>query len=105
LIFILCFCKNMYMSRPFNTPDVFRAVSDPTRRQMLLLLRKRDLTPTELLQSFQLSPAAISQHLRTLRLAGLVVQSRRGKGRVYRIAPSPLRAISVWLAQALGKAQ
>ena len=92
------------MSRPFNTPDVFRALADPTRRQMLLLLRKRDRSPNELRQAFQLSQPAISQHLRTLRMAGLVAQRRQGKGRVYRIVQHPLRAVSFWLSQALEKA-
>ena len=71
---------------------------------MLLLLRKRDRSPNELRQAFQLSQPAISQHLRTLRMAGLVAQRRQGKGRVYRIVQHPLRAVSFWLSQALDKA-
>lgn len=55
------------------------------------------------MQSFQLSQPTISQHLRALRQSGLVEQKRYGKGRIYRIVPHPLRAISIWLAQAIGK--
>ena len=89
------------MSRPFNTPDAFRAIADPTRRKMLLLLRQSPRTPTELFDFFQLSQPSISQHLRTLRLAGLIQQRRRGTKRVYRLAPYHLHSVAAWLKQIL----
>lgn len=92
------------MSRPFNAPDVFRAIADPHRRKMILLLRKSDLSPGELTQYFKLSRPAIAQHLRTLRLAGLIKQRRRGKGLIYSILPHRLSAVSKFVSQAIGGA-
>jgi DNA-binding transcriptional ArsR family regulator len=80
----------------FVSPDVFRAVSDPTRRQMLELLRERDRTVTELAEPFDMSQPAVSQHLRVLRDAGLVEVRKQGRHRVYRLDPLPLQEVFDW---------
>lgn len=76
--------------------NVFRAVSDPTRRQILELLRERDCTVTELTGPFDISQPAVSQHLRVLREAGLVQVRKEGRHRVYRLDPLPLQAVFDW---------
>src|SRR5579872_3246748 len=76
---------------------VFRAVADPTRRQILGLLRQRSHTVGELAGNFKSSRPAISKHLRLLRLAGLVVAHQRGTASVCRLNAEPLRAVSDWL--------
>jgi DNA-binding transcriptional ArsR family regulator len=76
--------------------DVFRAVSDPTRRQMLDLLRHRDHTATELAEPFAMSQPAVSQHLRVLREAGLVQVKKEGRHRIYRLDPLPLQVVFDW---------
>ena len=86
------------MSRPFNAPDTFRAIADPTRRRILDLLRTADRSPGDLAGQFRLSRPSISQHLRTLRLAGLVREQRRGKGLVYSLASNPMQAVFRWAA-------
>jgi DNA-binding transcriptional ArsR family regulator len=77
--------------------DVFRAVSDPTRRQMLELLRVRDRTVTELAEPFEMSQPAVSQHLRVLRDAGLVDVRKEGRHRVYHLDPLPLQEVFDWV--------
>ena len=78
-------------------PDVFRAVSDPTRRQMLELLRVRDRTVTELAEPFAMTQPAVSQHLRVLREAGLVNVRKEGRHRVYHLDPLPLQEVFDWV--------
>jgi DNA-binding transcriptional ArsR family regulator len=76
---------------------VFRALADPTRREMLALLRDRELTVQELAEPFAMSQPAISQHLAVLRDSGLVSARREGRNRVYRIEPKVLKAVDDWL--------
>jgi DNA-binding transcriptional ArsR family regulator len=56
---------------------VFGAIADPTRRDILDLLRRRDLAAGELAERFPISRPAISRHLRILRQAGLVRETRQ----------------------------
>lgn len=78
-------------------PDVFRAVSDPTRRRMLELLGLRDRTVSELAKPFQMTQPAVSQHLRVLRDAGLVTVRKEGRHRVYHLDPVPLHEVFDWV--------
>src|SRR5690554_7362125 len=66
------------MARPNNAPDVFRAVAHPVRRRILDLLRNKPQTVGELHAQFRLGGSTFSEHLRALRAAGLVRQSKRG---------------------------
>lgn len=77
--------------------DVFRAVSDPTRREILDRLRGGRLPAGELARGFPVSRPAISRHLRILRGARLVVERRVGRERHYQLTPRPLRELDAWL--------
>ena len=77
--------------------DVFRAVSDPTRRQILDRLRARDLRTKELTAGLNMSQPAVSQHLRILRDAGLVTFDRRGRDHWYALQPTALREVYDWV--------
>jgi DNA-binding transcriptional ArsR family regulator len=81
--------------RPNNA--VFRAIADPTRREILGLLRGRRHTVGELAANFRTSRPAISKHLRTLRSAGLVVIQKHGTAHICGLNAKPLRAIDAWL--------
>ena len=61
----------------------FKALSDPTRREILRLLGERDRTAGELVGQFSVSQPAISRHLAVLRGAGLVRATRAGQSVVY----------------------
>lgn len=63
--------------------SVWRAVADDNRREILMLLRKRKMTPSELTEHFQFTPPALSSHLRILKNADLVTEERLGKNRIY----------------------
>jgi DNA-binding transcriptional ArsR family regulator len=81
-------------------PDlVFIALSDPTRRAVLDLLRSGSLPAGEIAQVFPVSRPAISKHLRLLRRAYLVSEVRRSRHRFYSLNPAPLKAVDAWLNQ------
>lgn len=63
--------------------DVFRALADPTRREILRLLRTRDMTAGELAERFPLAPSTLSGHFTVLKHAGLIVAERKGTSIVY----------------------
>ena len=78
--------------------EVFHAVADPTRRAILDRLRAGDgLAVNEIAGRFEISRPAISKHLRVLHQAHLVLESREGRNRVYRLNPEPLRELDRWL--------
>lgn len=58
--------------------EVFRALSDPTRREILRLLKRGDLSAGELAERFPLAKSTLSGHFNVLRHAGLIVAERRG---------------------------
>jgi len=78
-----------------NAP--FRAIADPTRREILGLLRGGPQTVGELARNFRTSRPAISKHLRLLRSAGLVTTQKNGAAHICRLNARPLRTVSLWL--------
>src|SRR5262252_2899847 len=84
-------------SRRKQSDAVFRAIADPTRREILRLLRGGRHTVGELAGNFRSSRPAISRHLRLLRSAGLVVTRRNGTARICELNADPLRAVDDWL--------
>ena len=82
--------------------NVFRALADPTRRQVLALLRERPLSAGELAARFDVSKPTMSAHFAVLREAGLIDASRHGKSIVYRLRMSVLEEALMGLAAAVG---
>lgn len=76
---------------------VFHALADPTRQEILDLLRTTERSAGELAGHFPVSRPAISRHLRVLREAGLVTQRKEAQSRLYRLAPKALREVDRWL--------
>ncbi len=76
---------------------VFRAVSDPTRRQILAILRGGQQTVGEIATNFPMSRPAISKHLRLLHSAGLVATRRQGTASYCSLNAKPLSLIEDWL--------
>jgi DNA-binding transcriptional ArsR family regulator len=87
----------MVTQRSRHRDAVFRAIGDPTRREILGLLRGGRLTVGEIAQNFHTSRPAISKHLRLLRTAGLITTRRQGTARICALSAKPLRAIDDWL--------
>jgi ArsR family transcriptional regulator len=81
---------------------VFRAMADPTRRRILLLLRRREMTAGEIGGHFSLAQPTVSRHLALLSEAGLVRRERRGRHVVYRLEATVLQSWLVWLLETFG---
>ncbi len=78
-------------------PTVFHAIADPIRRAILDFLREGDLSAGDLARRFPVSRPAVSRHVRVLRDAGLVRQSRNRQTLHYSLNPAPLATIDQWL--------
>jgi len=79
--------------------DVFDAIADPTRRQLIRLLAETDDIPLhELTTQFQMGRTAVSKHLSILKEAGLVMDRKVGRETRFKLNPSPLREVQDWLS-------
>jgi DNA-binding transcriptional ArsR family regulator len=85
------------MHRAQASEDVFRAIADPTRRAILDRLRAGPANAGSLAADFRSSRPAVSKHLRVLREARLVVDTRVGRERLYTVDPVPLQSVAGWL--------
>ena len=80
--------------------DMFVALADPTRRNILELLASRgELAATAIYEQFPVSPQAVSQHLKVLREANLVKMEKRAQKRLYRLNPETLSQFGAWVQQ------
>jgi|SRR5579883_448290 len=77
--------------------DVFRAIADPTRREILRRLAERSQTVGEICNGFEISQPSISAHLEILREVGLVRVEPKGRFRSYALEPAPLGEVADWL--------
>ena len=77
----------------------FGALSDPTRRSIMESLREGGQTAGKIASLFDISWPAVSRHLRILKAAGLVWESRDGRTRYYELNPDSLRPALAWLTQ------
>jgi DNA-binding transcriptional ArsR family regulator len=82
--------------------SVFKALADPTRRQVLALLRERPMSAGDLAERFDVSKPTMSAHFAVLREAGLIDASKHGKSIIYRLRMSVLEEALMELAQAVG---
>lgn len=83
--------------------NTFQALSDPTRRAIISLLREGELHAGQIANHFQTSDATISHHLAVLRKAGLILDERRGKYIYYELNTSVLDEIIHWISSLTGK--
>ena len=85
--------------------DVFTAIANPARREVLRLLRDGGPHPVaELAQRFDMSRPSLSEHLRLLKDAGLVTEEPRGTQRIYRLHDQGVAAVQHYLTQVWGDA-
>jgi DNA-binding transcriptional ArsR family regulator len=82
--------------------DYFAALAEPNRRRILELLARGPCPAGALAAEFDLSPPAVSQHLKALREAGLVRVAIDGQRRIYTLDPEGLAAIDSWVAGVRG---
>jgi DNA-binding transcriptional ArsR family regulator len=79
--------------------DTFTALADPTRRQIVETLAAGERSFGEIAADFDISPPAVSQHLKVLRNAGVVAVRRDAQRRIYRIDAEGLSEIEEWITR------
>ncbi|WP_338446955.1 metalloregulator ArsR/SmtB family transcription factor [Pelagerythrobacter marensis] len=80
-----------------NEVDVFSALANPIRREILVSLREGPRPVSELARGFEIRRPAVSEHLQVLRRARLVREEPRGRERYYHLDPRPLADVETWL--------
>jgi DNA-binding transcriptional ArsR family regulator len=86
------------------SPDVFAALGDAHRRQLLETISERGTaTATELASGLPVTRQAVAKHLAALAGAGLVTSERAGRETLYRVTPEPLEDAIVWMARVGGE--
>ena len=83
--------------------QTLRALADPTRREILNLLKKGRWSAGEIGEHFSVSAAAVSRHLSVLKEADLITDTREGKYIFYQLNASVLEEILLWLAELKGE--
>ena len=83
--------------------QTFKALSDPTRREILRLLRDGEMSAGDLSSHFSSTGATISHHLSILRDAGLILDEKRGKYIYYELNLSVLDEILEWISSLKGE--
>ena len=88
------------MSKYINKLNsLFKALNDPTRREILELLKEKDLTAGEIAAQFNISKPSISHHLDLLRQAGLVVSVKEGQFIYYSLNTTVMDEFLGWIMQ------
>ena len=82
-----------------HVDDVTRAIAEPRRREILALVRDRELGAGEIASRFEITRPAVSQHLGVLRDAGLLNERRDGTRRFYRARPEGLAGLRDFINQ------
>ena len=76
---------------------IFQALSDATRREILVMLLEDDMAVTDVAEPFDISLAAISKHLHILAEAGLIEQERRGRVKWCKLMPDAMQEAIIWI--------
>ncbi|MFQ3620429.1 MAG: autorepressor SdpR family transcription factor [Spirochaetales bacterium] len=82
---------------------ILKALSDPTRRRILELLKEKDLTAGEIAENFPMGMPTISHHLNLLKTAGLVLAEREGQYILYSLNTTVFQEILSWIYTILAK--
>lgn len=87
------------MSRVKTTYDVFSAIGDPKRRELIEHLVLNEMTVSDLVEAVKWSQSAVSKHLGVLKKVRLVAERKEGRYRYYRVQPEELKPIQEWMHQ------
>lgn len=79
------------------TQTAFRALADPTRRDILMMLRQQDLTIAQVADNFDMTRAAVKKHLVVLCDGGLITMTKNGRERINSLTPDGMAPIKDWL--------
>jgi len=78
--------------------DVFQAIADPTRRQIINMIAHQTLTPNGVADNFDVSRQAISKHIQILAECGIISIKQQGRERYCYVQPKKLDEVTDWLA-------
>ena len=78
--------------------DVYQAIADSSRREMLMLLARNDASIKEISEHFTISRTAIVKHLNVLSDANLVSDRKSGRSKIYSLQPEQLTEVKEWLS-------
>lgn len=79
--------------------DAFHVLAEPHRRKVVeLLARRGELSASEICDEFEVTPQAVSQHLRVLREASVIQMEKRAQRRLYTFNPSSMNPVQAWVA-------
>jgi DNA-binding transcriptional ArsR family regulator len=81
----------------YRIDDVFSALADQNRRQILMMLSEEKLTVNAISEKFRISRPAISKHLKILLNTKLVIPQQKGRERYYQLNVDPLNEVRNWL--------
>ncbi|MDB9697648.1 metalloregulator ArsR/SmtB family transcription factor [Amylibacter sp.] len=81
----------------YDLDNIFAALGDSTRREILIMLLEDDMAVTDVAEPFDMSLAAISKHLRILSKSGLIVQEKRGRVKWCKLQVHAMRDASLWM--------
>jgi DNA-binding transcriptional ArsR family regulator len=100
----MCFLLIVRSDRAYlsTMEEALRAIAQPHRREIVRLVRSEELTAGQIASHFEVSRPAVSQHLKSLKDAGLVTERRQGTRRFYRAQAENLAALRTFLDVFLG---
>ena len=81
-----------------QTQNAFRALADPTRRDIVRLLSEQDMTIGQLTNQFEMTRAAVKKHLTVLSDGGLITVEAKGRERINRLEPKGMAPVLDWLS-------
>jgi DNA-binding transcriptional ArsR family regulator len=88
------------MPRAATTADVFNAIAEPRRRQLIdLLVDGRGHAVNDMVEALRISQPTVSKHLSVLRKVGIVNVTKQGQMRLYRLDPLQLKPVHDWVRQ------
>jgi DNA-binding transcriptional ArsR family regulator len=79
--------------------DVFQAIADPTRREIIDLLAQQSMNLNSIAEHFEITRPAISNHIRILNECGIIEIEQIGRERFCKIRPDKLKDVSAWVGQ------
>jgi len=85
------------MPQSNNTQSVFRALADPTRREIISMLADGALPVAEIASQFEMTRPAVAKHLAILREGGLISVEEKGRERINKLNPRALKTAADWI--------
>ena len=82
----------------YDPQNAFKALADPTRREILHMLSARDMSIQEVCERFEMTRAAVKKHLGVLENGRLISVHQKGRERINKLEPQGLKSVAEWLS-------